>query len=163
MNKLSSIIVITALTTNLFADSSFQMGYSSNDVKNSNNKNGFYIGLDALKNVNGFLFGGGIDTNTFHINNNGAYTMAAEAKTGYTLKNAYNIPLSIKVGLGFGITHFYSNNNNNNDWSICYSTSAEYDIYKGWGVGAKYKSTEVEFANTKFDIDSTIFYINKSF
>ena len=39
----------------------------------------------------------------------------------------------------------------------------EYDLYKGWGLGAKYKTTEVEFGNVKFDIDSTIVYLNKRF
>jgi len=159
--KILKLVTITALTTGLSADSSFQMGYSSNDVGNADSVGGLYMSLDSLKNTNGFLFGTGFDINVFQVNNDSAYIMAAEVKTGYTLKNSFNIPFTLKAGVGFGVTHFYINNDN--DWSAHYSASAEYDIYKGWGVGAKYKTTEVEFANTKFDIDSSIVYLNKSF
>ena len=159
--KLLSLVAIAALTTGLFADSSFQIGYSSNDAGSADSEGGFYIGIDSFKNINGFLLGAGFDINVFQVANDSAYIMAAELKTGYTFKNSFDIPLTLKGGVGYGVTHL--NAISDNDWSVQYSASAEYDIYKGWGVGAKYKTTEVEFANTKFDIDSTMIYLNKSF
>lgn len=156
-----SLVALVVLSTNLIADGSVEIGYSSNDVASDETKGGFYMGLDSLKNVRGFLLGAGFNINTFEFANNSAYTMAVDALMGYTLKNSFDIPFSVKGGVGYGVTHFETNADN--DYAMQYSASLEYDIYKGWGLGVKYKTTEVEFKNTKIDIDSTMIYLNKSF
>jgi len=88
----------------------------------------------------------------------GAYTMAADALVGYTFKDKFNIPLTFKAGLGYGVTH--DNIINQNSWAAQYSASAVYIIYKSVGLGIRYSTTNTQLLNTDVTIESSIAYLN---
>ena len=49
--KLLSLVAITVLTTGLSAQSSFQLGYSSNNISSADTEGGFYMGADTFNNI----------------------------------------------------------------------------------------------------------------
>ena len=161
--KILSLVAVAALSTGAFASGDIQIGGSSNNLNSVTTKSGVYLGLDGTRDVNkGLLIGVGFNVNTFSISttttSGGAYTMAVDALMGYTFKDKFNIPLTLKAGVGYGVTH--DNIANLNSWAAQYSASAVYTIYKGVGLGVRYSTTNTRLLNTDVKIKSSIAYLN---
>ena len=162
--KILSLVAIAALSTGAFASGDVQIGGSSNNLNSGTTKGGIYLGLDGTRDVNkGLLIGVGFNINTFSISSStttsgGAYTMAVDALMGYTFKDKFDIPLALKAGVGYGVTH--DNIANLNSWAAQYSASAVYTIYKGVGLGVRYSTTNTRLLNTDVKIKSSIAYLN---
>jgi len=169
--KILGLVAAAALSTCAFASGDIQIGGSSNNLNSVTTKNGVYMGLDGMKDVKqGLLIGVGFNINTFNIErtqtsgiytlttSGAAYTMAVDALAGYTFKDKFNIPLTLKAGIGYGVTH--DNIINQNSWAAQYSASAVYTIYKGVGLGVRYSTTNTRLLNTDVKIKSSIAYLN---
>ena len=172
--KIIGFVAMATLSTGAFASSNIQLGGSSNNLGTGTTKSGVYLGFDGEKDIkNGFLIGAGFNINTFKVQriqtsggtslttSGGAYTMAVDALIGYTFKNKFDIPLTLKAGFGYGVTH--DNIVNQNAWAAQYSASAVYTIYKGFGVGVRYNTTDTQLLNANVTLDSTIAYLNIQF
>ncbi len=164
--KIIGFVAMATLSTGAFASSNIQLGGSLNNLGTGTTKSGVYLGFDGEKDIkNGFLIGAGFNINTFKIQrtqtNGGAYTMAGDALVGYTFKNKFDIPLTLKAGFGYGVTH--DNIVNQNAWAAQYSASAVYTIYRGFGVGVRYNTTDTQLLNVNVTLDSTIAYLNIQF
>jgi hypothetical protein len=169
--KILSIVAIAALSTGAFASANVQIGGSSNNLDSGTTKGGVYLGMDGMKDVKqGFLVGAGFNINMFRLKrtqtsggyilttSGGAYTMAVDALVGYTFKDKFDIPLTLKAGLGYGVTR--DNIVKQNSWAAQYSASAVYTIYKGVGLGVRYSTTNTQLLNTDVKIKSSIAYLN---
>ena len=172
--KIIGFFAIATISTGAFASSNIQLGGSSNNLGSGTTKGGVYLGFDGEKDIkNGLLLGAGFNINTFKVErtqtsgstslvtSGGAYTMAVDALVGYTFKNKFDIPLTLKAGIGYGVTR--DNIINKNAWAAQYSASAVYTIYKGFGVGVRYNTTDTQLFNKNVTISSTIGYLNIQF
>jgi len=165
--KIIGLVATAALSTGAFASTNIQLGASSNNLgAGISNKTGIYLGVDGTKDVKkGLLLGVGFNINEFSLDttttSGAAYIMAVDALVGYTFKDSFNIPLTLKAGVGYGVTH--DNIINNNAWNAQYNVSAAYTIYKGFGLGIRYNTTDTQLLNTNVTIDSTIGYLNIEF
>ena len=173
--KLTSLTAIAVLSTGAIASSDFQIGGSSNNLNSGTTKGGVYMGVDGVGDIKkgslqGFLVGAGFNINTFKVErtqtsgtyalttSGGAYTMAVDALVGYTFKDRFDIPLTLKAGIGYGVTR--DNIVKHNSWNPIYSASAVYTIYKGFGIGARYSTTDVQLLNKDVKIKSSMAYLN---
>ncbi len=174
MRYIKIFTAILVMSTAAFATSNIQLGASSNDFDSKATKGGVYLGIDTTTNLkNGFLLGMGFNINIFkierkqvignnvHTTSGGAYTMSADALVGYTLKDRFNIPLTFKTGIGYGITH--DNIINNNSWALIYSGDIVYKIYKSIGIGVRYSTTDTQLLRVDSNLQSTIGYLNIEF
>ena len=173
--KIIGLVATAALSTGAFASTNIQLGASSNNLgAGISNKTGIYLGVDGTKDVKkGLLLGVGFNINEFSLDrtqtsggytlttSGAAYIMAVDALVGYTFKDSFNIPLTLKAGVGYGVTH--DNIINNNAWNAQYNVSAAYTVYKGFGLGVRYNTTDTQLLNTNVTIDSTIGYLNIEF
>jgi len=169
--KILNIVAVATLSTGAFASSNIQIGGSSNNLNSDTTKSGVYLGMDGMKDVKqGFLVGAGFNINMFSLErtqtsggytlttSGGAYTMAVDALVGYTFKDKFDIPLTFKAGLGYGVTR--DNIVKKNSWAAQYSASVVYTIYKGVGLGVRYSTTNTQLLNTDVKIKSSIAYLN---
>ena len=169
--KILSLVAVATLSTGAFASSNLQIGGSSNNLNSGTTKSGVYLGMDGMKDVKqGLLLGAGFNINTFKVErtqtsgiytlttSGAAYTMAVDALVGYTFKDKFDIPLTLKAGIGYGVTR--DNIVKKNSWAAQYSTSAVYTIYKGVGLGVRYSTTNTQLLNTDVKIKSSIAYLN---
>jgi len=157
---ITSLTTAAILSTGLFASGSVQIGGSSNDIGSSNTTNGgFYLGFDTVSvGSNGLLFGADFNVNIFRVSNTNAYTMAVDFLAGYTFEKSFDVPLMLKAGVGYGVTHDYQTSHNS--WNPQYNLSMEYTLYKGVGLGAKYNTEKVDLLGAKdITIDSGIGYL----
>lgn len=164
--KILALLVIAGLSTNLSAGEIYKgsayMGYSANNIEHSDTEGGVYMGFDTFKNLgNGYLLGFGADATIFNYKNSGASILSLDAKVAYSFDTLYDVPVVLKAGVGYGITYF--EHNAKDDWGMQYSGSVEYNFYKNLGIGYKYKTREVDIGSSKFNINSSIFYINRTF
>jgi hypothetical protein len=160
------------LSTQLFASNNIQIGFSSNDLNSQEIKGGFYIGIDGVKKIkDNFFIGVGFNSNSFNVQrtqtsttliiktSGSAYTMAWDFLLGYRLQDILYIPLSVKAGIGYGVTH--DNIINENSWNPIYSFSTLLDIYKNFGVAFRYSTTTTKLLNVEnVKIKSSIVYLN---
>jgi len=169
--KILSLVAVATLSTGAFASSNIQIGGSSNNLNSGTTKSGVYLGMDGMKDVKqGFLLGAGFNINMFSLDrtqtsggttlttSGGAYTMAVDALVGYTFKDKFDIPLTLKAGIGYGVAR--DNIVKHNSWAAQYSASAVYTIYKGVGLGVRYSTTNTQLLNTDVKIKSSIAYLN---
>ncbi len=168
--RVVTILASSILTSGLLAGSLSNggVGASSTEFNNEDAKGGFYLMIDIMKvpkELKGFGYGIGFDANVFGTQSDGiargdgAYTMGALAKVGYTFEDSFDIPLKIKAGYGYGVTR----TRDENGWGIQYDAAVEYTIYNRYGLGVKYKHVEAGFDNVDVDVDATLFYITSSF
>lgn len=173
-NIVFGTLIAAALSTSAFADKGslvgMQLGYSSNDVKATgvtNDKNGgVYLGFDIMgmmDSLPGFGIGLGLDMNIWSsqyaqnvTNNSGIYTFGTTAKVGYTFETRYNIPLKLKAGIGYGLMDIGVHDG----WGLQYESSAEYTLYKGTGIGMKYKHTEAAMLDNEITNNSIIGFLS---
>lgn len=146
---------------------SYQLGYSANSTQSPGSSElktgGFYNGVDLMATGDsGFGVGLGFDINIWNPTNtngssqgNSIYTMGATAKVGYTFQNKYNIPLKLKVGVGYGLMDITVHDG----WGMQYEAGAEYIIYKHLGAGVKYKYAEADILGTTVKNDATVYYM----
>lgn len=168
---LVGLVTVATLSTGAFASSNFQIGGSSNNLNSGTTKSGVYLGFDGTKDINkGILIGAGFNVNIFQIErtqtsgstsiatSGGAYTMAIDALAGYTFKESFNVPLVLKAGIGYGVSR--DNIEKKNSWNPQYNISAVYTMYKGFGLGARYNTTDATLLGTKTKISSSTIYLN---
>ena len=173
--KILNLVAVAALSTGAFASSNIQIGGSSNNLNSGTTKGGVYLGFDSTmkpqeNTLKGFLVGAGFNINTFKVErtqtsggytlttSGGAYTMAVDALIGYTFKDKFDIPLTFKAGVGYGVTR--DNVVKKNSWAAQYSALAVYTIYKGVSLGIRYSATNTQLLNTDVKIKSSIAYLN---
>lgn len=179
---MKKIIVATAIATLLgtsaYAEqgslSGMQIGYSSNSTSSTaledHTAGGIYMGYDfisMLTSLPGFGAGVSGDFNVWQgpgssgIADDTAsiYTFGVMAKVGYTLENSFNIPLRLKAGVGYGALSLPAAA----EWGMQYDASAEYMIFKKYGLGVKYKHAEADILGTNFSTNSTIGYLSFGF
>jgi hypothetical protein len=141
------------------------LGYTSNTIKSENPTNGGYINFDLMFPVSSssaFYYGLGVDTNIMGTNTNGfgqgdgAYTMGATAKVGYSFSKDYNVPVQLKSGIGYGVFDI----GDDDSWGMQYEASADVTLYANIGIGIKYKVVNVEARGESFDLTSAMAYIS---
>jgi len=172
---ITSTIMASLLGTAAFADQGslmgMQLGYSSNTSDTASSSahtgGGIYINYDIMgmiASLPGFGAGIGMDFNVWQgagsagIADDTAsiYTLGATAKVGYTFENSYNIPLRLKAGVGYGALSVPVAT----EWGMQYDASAEYMIFKKFGLGVKYKHAEADILGKTNTADSTIGFIS---
>ena len=147
--------------------SSLSIGLSSfsNEGDYVDIDDGLYLGVDLMTNTktNDFSFGIGFDLMTFQVNrdynnNSSDYSMGIQLKVGYNLKELTTLPIKLKAEYGYGVTRFIDENYG----GVQYGYAIEGQLYKSFGIGAKYKYVDVG-AEYLEDYDSTTGYIYFSF
>ncbi len=165
--KILGLVAAVTLSTGAFAASDLQIGSGSVSIDGMQNETSYFVGADGANVVKtgalkGTLIGIGGNINVFSVDTitatGGAYTMAADLLVGYTFKESFNIPLTLKAGIGYGVTR--DNIVNKNSWAPQYSASAAFTIYKGIGLGVRYNTTKPTLLGVKRNIKSTIGYLN---
>lgn len=140
--------------------SSYQLGYSSNDLSHNESQGGFYNSIDFLNtSSSGLGIGVGADLNIWNSPSSTyarattMFSMGGMLKAGYTLQNQFDIPLRFKAGIGCGVIK----NVDDSGWGMQYDAGAEYFLYRSLGIGVKYKYAEADLMGQKFTNKSTIF------
>lgn len=144
------------------------IGVSHNQLSAESYQSGVVLGMDGYPWMiaqSGFGLGFGVEANFFGTDVNGvgsgysAYTLDATAKIGYTFEQNYNIPLTIKAGVGYGVLDVKTSDG----WGMHYETNAEYRLLGQYGIGLKYKSMNSNLFGTDVKVKSSIFYMSKHF
>ena len=169
--KLDSNIVKLALVVSMStlvsasSLSGISFGGSSTSFNSEDKRGGVYVGFDGFTEpAKGFAIGIGGDVNTFKTQTNGlakgnsAYTMGAQLKAGYTFKEEFDIPLRLKAGYGYGVSRIIDEN----AWGTQYDLAIEYSIYKNYGIGYKYKSTNADLNSKDINIKASMLYLSIS-
>jgi hypothetical protein len=154
-----------ALTVGASADDlklgSIQLGAASSAVGSGPSDTGPYAGMDFFMPIviDGLAVGVGADvvglgssmTPQGSLN---SYTMGAQIKAAYSLKNLIHWNANIKGEVGYGVTRL----NSLNESGVQYGVGASVQIYKDFGIGYKYKIIDTGFAGLD-DVKSHIGYI----
>jgi hypothetical protein len=175
---MKKIILNFLITLELFSNDSFrfsnaQFGYTESEMIYDNSikdlgKEGLYYGYDIMSatgNNSNFYLGIGMDINIFnskyntqtHVLSSGVpiYTMGVSGKIGYSLYKDFSIPLKLKAGIGYGLIDI----DNHTSFGLQYEYGAEFDIYKGFGVGIKSKYAEGKILGKNIDNNNIIYYL----
>ncbi len=144
------------------------IGVSHNQLNTESKQSGVVLGLDGYPWMiaqSGFGLGFGVEANFFGTDINGvgngysAYILDATAKIGYTFEYNYNIPLTIKAGIGYGVLDVETSDG----WGTHYEANAEYRLLGQYGIGVKYKSMNSTVFGTDVKVKSSMFYMSKHF
>lgn len=165
----ATMLVAGSLSASEVGMSSLMLGVSKADysAKESGDSKP-YIGVDLMTSLaksESFHFGVGfdlvgIDGISSSSSTYGNYTLGGGLKVGYSLASLINWNVNLKADLGYGVTRWESSNY----WGLQYSASLDAEIYKGWGIGYKYKHVEADVDKNSFDsYSANIFFIQKMF
>lgn len=144
------------------------IGVSYNQLSAESDQSGVVFGMDGYPWMiaqSGFGLGFGVEANFFATDFNGvgtgysAYTLDATAKIGYTFEQNYNIPLTIKAGIGYGVLDV----ERSDGWGAHYEANAEYRLLGQYGLGLKYKSIDAAVFGKDVKVQSSMLYISKHF
>lgn len=171
MNTIIRLFLIFFICDSILAATALSNGYigiSKNQMNSKSQQNGVVLGLDGypwMIGQSGFGLGFGVEANFFGTDVNGvgsgysAYTLDATAKIGYTFEQNYNIPLTIKAGIGYGVLDVETSDG----WGTHYEANTEYRLLGQYGIGLKYKSMNSNVFGTDVKVKSSMFYISKHF
>ncbi len=158
MKYMLKILLVTLLiSSNLFAGGShIQLLGGTSQIEDTSSTFVFGTGIDLVKTFNSG-FEAGIGAEVLYSNNKNYNTnLGADLSFlfGYNFQNRSNIPISIRMGIGYGLGTIEDSLTQS---GLVYQIGAEYEFSKSFGTGMKYKIQDFEIelpvgisnANTK--------------
>jgi hypothetical protein len=169
MKKITTVMLTAtaaiALTTGAWADDlklgSVQLGAASSAVSSGPSDTGPYAGMDFFMPIviDGVAVGVGFDivglgSSVTPQGSLDSYTMGAQVKAAYSLKNLIHWNANIKGEVGYGVTRL----NSLNESGVQYGVGVGVQVYKDFGIGYKYKVIDTGFDGLD-DVKSHIGYV----
>jgi hypothetical protein len=153
------------LTTSASADDlklgSVQLGAASSSIGSGPSDTGGYFGADFFLPVTLDNIGVGVGFDMMRIGDSigsqgtsDSYTMGAQLKVAYSLKDIVRWNANIKAELGYGLTYL----GNTDETGMQYGIGANVQVYKNFGVGYKYKVVDTGIVGLD-DLEAHIGYL----